>query len=242
MRQVKQLAIDKPETYVVGDMHGDFSEIDRFCRDAQTRRRGALLILAGDIGMGFSRPIADGFAVGKLEILLEKSDSVLVAIRGNHDDPGRFGGWITDRIHFAADYTVLETPGASIQLVGGAISVDRILRRLNYDYWANEAVVFDPALCRKVDVLVTHAHPERYGRHRFPDDESLLGYLDMERRQTGRDTLVEEVHADCARVQQISDATGCRTHCFGHLHISDTLAEDGREYRCHGVKEIRRLD
>lgn len=95
---------------------------------------------------------------------LRKANNEMIIIRGNHDCPKRFiGKWIEEKILFAEDYHILEFNDKKIQLVGGAISIDRSERVVNRSWWVNEEVKFIPERIEKVDILITHATPTSAG-------------------------------------------------------------------------------
>lgn len=65
-------------------------------------------------------------------------------------------------IKFVEDYTVLELLDHRILCIGGAISVDRVMRVEGKDYFKNESVVYLPNKLREmknIDTVVTHTAP-----------------------------------------------------------------------------------
>jgi hypothetical protein len=66
-------------------------------------------------------------------------------------------------IKFVPDYTVLELNSHKILCIGGAITIDRMLRVEGMDYFKNEVLVHLPDKLRKikgVDIVATHTIPD----------------------------------------------------------------------------------
>ena len=65
-------------------------------------------------------------------------------------------------IKFIIDYTVLNLRGYNILCIGGAITVDRMMRKEGRDYFKNEELVYLPNKLKKfknIDIVVTHTKP-----------------------------------------------------------------------------------
>ena len=94
------------------------------------------LIIAGDIGLGFS-PIDVYLKHYRiLSKFIASKDIELYLIRGNHDDPSYFTEHKIDmeNIFTLEDYTVLNIGDTNILCVGGGVSIDRKNRIKNYEY------------------------------------------------------------------------------------------------------------
>ena len=94
-------------------------------------------------------------------------------IRGNHDDPSYFNtpkcieysyeNWV-----FLQDYTVINYKDKLIQTIGGAVSVDRRLRKTDSTYWYGEELTFDkyiPDFITNFDILLTHTCNRKWIEH-----------------------------------------------------------------------------
>ena len=161
----------------VGDIHGEL------CRlyDIVEETSDSTIIQVGDFGRGLAPsaktigeddPVS-GFKMGSEEMGLyrlneraRKKNNTIFAIRGNHDDPSYFEEDSEDpfsNIKFLPDYHVLSLDDINILCVGGAVSVDRYLRREYADYWHDECFVFNEKkltkICEsvnKIDIVVNY--------------------------------------------------------------------------------------
>lgn len=144
-------------------------------------KNGTLIIVAGDSGLGaHSKEYYDKTFV-KLNNILAYNNTVLVFVRGNHDNPSVFDG---DTINYSnikatPDYTIIETKEMNILCVGGGISVDRTWlkeqeKRVNrfagdkkkQMYWDGENTICDEAAIteylstgKKINMVVSHMGP-----------------------------------------------------------------------------------
>lgn len=146
----------------VGDVHGKFGELGYRIRELY-KITDSIIVLCGDIGMGFHKYnyYVDEFK--KLNNIAKKNNNLIFGVRGNHDDPEYFNGTFGfSNIFLVTDYTVLETKENKILFVGGGISIDRIYRTLNKSYWENEFPVYDEEKLKSVgdiDIIITHSAP-----------------------------------------------------------------------------------
>ncbi len=190
------------QVYIFGDIHGNFpqfkSEINYRLRPPKKLLFGkkiektnnvstndnvepTLFFVAGDCGFGFNKPTYYTQTLKELDETLNKTNSYVVFIRGNHDNPAYFNEDIVkfNNIKLVKDYTVVMTKDNNFLCVGGGISVDRLWRRnqevlINrYNlgkkkelYWANEAVVYDVDKLNeilanniKINTVITHTAP-----------------------------------------------------------------------------------
>jgi hypothetical protein len=138
----------------IGDVHGKYERYKKLI--AGTQRS----VQVGDLGVGFLR--IQGPHVGEERgnpphYAMTRGDHRF--IRGNHDNPAacrRHSQWIADG-HFED----------GMMFVGGAVSMDRALRREGYDWWPDEELGADELkrmialyVERKPRVMVTHDCPE----------------------------------------------------------------------------------
>ena len=159
---------------VSGDIHGDVMPLVNKVNN-QYKIHNSLIIVAGDVGMGFHK---DGFYIDlfkKAGARLKKNNNTLLLVRGNHDDPDKWNDYVPFKAHWQdgkndirliKDYTVISVESAgkshNILCVGGALSVDRTDRTIGANYWLGEPFVYDES---KVESLVgitdviTHSAP-----------------------------------------------------------------------------------
>ena len=135
---------DAKSLAVSGDIHGDFNElVFKMC--VRYKMTDTVLIVAGDCGFGFEKPMYYENMVRKNARRMSAANNYLVFVRGNHDNPAYFDGHAFYHKRFMAvpDYAVIQACSHTILCVGGAISVDRQYRldsrlREKEVYWGNE--------------------------------------------------------------------------------------------------------
>lgn len=227
----------------IGDIHGDFN---RLISKLKTRRiRNENLIQVGDFGMGFRSVKDDMLFMNKLNDSLAENGNRLFVIRGNHDDPKFFDGSIDmSNLQLLPDYSVLSLEGKTLFLAGGAISVDRGIRKLDLNYWKDEVFVFDGKKLNsilssndKIDIVVTHTAPS----FAFPktidpivisyakNDQMLIHELTQERN------LLNNLYA------AIADVTKPSYWYYGHFHTSKREMIDGTLFCLLDADEIKSL-
>jgi hypothetical protein len=153
------------KTLYIGDIHGQFEVISALIKKYDINN--TTLIQVGDFG-AISK---DRFGMKVFECIkrlknldkkLRALNNTLIITSGNHDDPFCFSSnWGEDlfsNIELIKDYTVREISGKSHLFIGGAISVDREMRRRNgWFFFEDEVVDFDlDKVPEEIDVLVTH--------------------------------------------------------------------------------------
>jgi UDP-2,3-diacylglucosamine pyrophosphatase LpxH len=138
---------EKPTNIIViGDIHGKYDTIKMLNKS----NNYAIIIVAGDCGFGFDHIEKDKSLLRKLQILFSEQGNQLFFVRGNHDNPHMFNAALHDypHVHLAADYSIIniEPLLMEILLIGGAISIDRILRIYGKSYWPDEDFPFNPEI------------------------------------------------------------------------------------------------
>ena len=151
-------------------------------KNNRTDLENSIIIVAGDISLGFNKLEYYNQNLKSLNELLNINNSHLLFIRGNHDDPSYFHENKIDfsNIHTIDDYTVVLTQNHKTLCVGGAISLDRswritreaIINKYNSEtnkkkiYWENEPFAYDEnSLIEfkenhvEIDSVITHTYP-----------------------------------------------------------------------------------
>lgn len=157
----------------IGDIHGEYASM---VWDITERKKlsDTLVVVCGDIGMGFMKPQYYTKEFAYLEKKLSKSNVMVVMFRGNHDNPTYFdnpetieGYEESGHIKLIPDYCVLKTVSGNILCIGGARSLDKTMRSLDVSWWKGEMVnppspefydeLDDSDI--KVDIVCSHASP-----------------------------------------------------------------------------------
>ena len=135
--------------YITGDIYGEFGRIEAFCRRFGTCKEDVMIIL-GDAGINFSGGIRD---MRKKEFL-EALPIMVFAIHGNHERrPEAIEGYQEKVWHggvvyweeeypsllFAKDGEVFDLDGKQAIVMGGAYSIDKLVRLMyGYGWWPDE--------------------------------------------------------------------------------------------------------
>lgn len=162
---------------VVGDTHGNWDVIPNKIRDYELDN--CAVIIAGDFGIGFDSMIQEKKRLSWLTKRMKHSNSVVYAVRGNHDNPEYFTGkFDNDNVNLVSDYTILNINGLNILCVGGAYSIDRTARRSYWhpkenskksdtiainNYWSTEPFIYDHdkiMSMKNIHIVVTHTAPQ----------------------------------------------------------------------------------
>lgn len=147
-----------------GDIHGSFDSIRRLVH--KNSLEDYLIVVCGDIGLGFSSKEGEYMELSNLNRYLMKRNNTCVLFRGNHDDPSRFVDADTKltNVRIVRDYTVITACGKNMLCVGGGISVDRT-DRISYDYGKLQAYIrYHPSGITKEEAL------EKCGRTYWEDE------------------------------------------------------------------------
>lgn len=135
--------------YITGDTHGCFERIERFCRGQKTSREDILIIL-GDAGINYVSREHDR----EKKRYLESLPITLFCIHGNHErspctiDSYQKKIWHGGTVYFEEEYPdllfakdggIFELNGKKTIVIGGAYSIDKMIRiRCHYGWWPDE--------------------------------------------------------------------------------------------------------
>lgn len=130
MVDIKEFA--KQDIYVVADIHGNFGAF--LVNIKKFELKNCIIIICGDIGLGFySREYYEEvFETINNECIYRNIH--LLMLRGNHDDPSYFFEYKIkfSNVETINDYTIINVGDKHILCVGGAISIDRSIRKHTY--------------------------------------------------------------------------------------------------------------
>lgn len=168
--------------YITGDTHGSFNRIGDFCREKQTTKEDILIIL-GDAGINYHR----GFKDIMKKDFLAQLPITLLCIHGNHEQRPSTIPTYTERewhggivyvekeypsILFAKDGEIYDLDGQKAIAIGGAYSIDKMLRIMyGYGWWEDEQPSDEikgdverqlETRDWKVDVVLSHTVPLKY--------------------------------------------------------------------------------
>lgn len=233
---------------VCGDIHGDFHTLTyKLC--IQYGMKDTLLIVAGDCGFGFDKPVYYEQVYNKDAERLKKSNNWIVFVRGNHDNPAYFN---EERITYKRwetipDYSVISACGHNILCIGGAISIDRELRKKEQAkgalsqtgyYWPDEMPFFSKeyfdAISCPVDTIVTHTAPSFCEKH---DHAFLYDWAHVD------SMLIDDVSKERQVMDQIYDyirqkGFPVQNWFYGHFHESWTSYIEGIRFKMLDIMEF----
>lgn len=215
----------------VGDTHGNWNNLLHNIRSKNII--DAYVMSVGDLGIGF-HPKTDVNTCKTLSQEFCDRNIMFYGIRGNHDNPMYFTG--ETRIKFSnfelvEDYSVYEYDSKLIQLIGGAVSIDRTSRRTGVSIWENEGMQFERDKCKKVDVLITHTAPS----YCFPQtlNEMVYGWA----REDAY--LIEDLTEERAVMDEIFKICSPTTHFYGHFHTSVSEKINKCTHTLLNINELR---
>jgi predicted phosphodiesterase len=227
--------------HILGDIHGDFYVIERFCRKNDKKNK-LNLIQVGDFGAGFDTKNPGEFLsdMDYLNKLLIEYNITLYVIRGNHDDPKYFTGYYENywsNLKLMSDYSVIEIEGKRVLLVGGAISIDRLARDEGTDWWSNEVFVLDEEKLKtiyNIDLVVTHTAPNFC----HPVEFNKLVYYYAENDLTLLDDLLHEREL-VTRMYDILNQNGnyIEAWYYGHFHAEKHFKHQNTKFNLLSVNQ-----
>lgn len=239
----------KQEVYVLGDIHGHFDKLNDFIllRDFLSN---CILIIAGDCCFGFKSLEYYSTKMIELNNTLKNKNVMLYFLRGNHDDSSYF---TEEKINFSnlktiPDYSIITVGDKNILCVGGAISIDRVLRVEEYDiekfnfknqnnkkqifptYWKSEKPVFDEDILNEINAkgvninyVVTHTSPSFC----FINDLTAIKKWTDSDKKLFDDLKEERLVLDKIYNWLISSGHKIDTWTYGHFHNHNDEVIDG---------------
>jgi hypothetical protein len=197
-----------------GAFNGMSSEITN-SKKVNDKYDDSVIIICGDCGFGFCKPQYYTDLLDKANTMLGKTNTTVLFLRGNHDDPSYFDGKRVDYEFVKAipDYSVVKTKNFNTLCVGGAVSADRtwrksqeiLINRYRKDnkkklYWEGEEFVYSTKQMNeikesgvKVDSIATHSAPDfafpsrkEFTMSWFEVDKTLQKEMENERKNLSK--------------------------------------------------------
>lgn len=209
--------------YITGDTHGNFERIVRFCREKKTSLKDIMIVL-GDAGVNYYKDRRDVLLKEKLA----KLPVTLFMIHGNHEErPQNIETYKTKEYNsgvvyyepkypnllFAKDGEIYDFNGLQTVVIGGAYSVDKMLRLIRGLHWFPDEQPNDKIkeyVERKlternwsVDVVLSHTAPLKYEPAEFLSDN-----IDQLKVDRSTETWLDK----------IEDRLDYKRWYFGHYH------------------------
>lgn len=219
---------------ICGDIHGEFKTLLYNLR--RYRIEDSIIIMAGDVGLGFCKPSYYDQLYEYIKPKLESSNNIILAVRGNHDDPDYYNGSLRlnyPNLKSIPDYSIISTDNHDILCIGGAYSVDKEDRikddskRIKVgssrrSWWSNELPYIDVEVLsdEDYDVIVSHCSPSCSFPH-------IMNAADPDRR------IMDEI-------KRLADGKVSKWF-YGHYHDSCFEYLDGIEFNLLNIHELKEL-
>lgn len=245
------------KVYVAGDIHGNISTL--VYKIYQGKISNAVIIVAGDCGFGFeSREHYTELYEKKLRNRLEAQNCIVLCVRGNHDSANYYEQELINfpNLKTIPDYSIIQVADRNILCVGGAISLDRSVRKESMEerkqkhkevreiYWTNEAPHLDVSKIEEfkhkgllVDTLVTHSAPSIC----YPQAKASLYEWAKE-----DNTLLDDVATERETMDLLWQTLVINQHLitqwfYGHFHDSHSEKIGSCNFTLLNINEIKSI-
>ncbi len=221
--------------FFLGDTHGENMCIaPHLLKGKADSIEQKAIIHVGDFGIGFSSSHEE--EIKKLDILserLKENNVTLYIVRGNHDDPNWFNypspKEYNKNIIFIPDHTLLtinlkDHEPIKIYCHGGAVSVDRLNKIKDVNYWPEEEFTCPSPeelleIPTDLDIIVTHTRP--LGVEPSVYNQMVMNMC-LKDDQLDKDLRKEQVEMKKMfdSIRERNDIRNNIIHYFGHFHWS----------------------
>ena len=227
--------------YFWGDNHWNFNYIrfqlnKKFIQDA-------ILIQVGDFGLGFHHINKELVVLEDLNNLLAENNVTLYVIRGNHDNPEYYQKQLIDmtNIKLLPDYTTICAGEHKILGIGGAVSIDSIIRTPGKTWWRNENVVYNDIIheLRDITIVATHttineAPPELDMKVPILEYYGLMQpWLEGDLRRERE--LLTQIY------NELNENNNKRYWFYGHFHKTFTTVINDTTFYALNINEIKTI-
>jgi predicted phosphodiesterase len=226
----------------IGDIHGRYNTLLKKFQTSEIKNE--IFIQVGDLGVGFYTIESEFDNLNSINSWLKENNNFLYAIRGNHDNPDYFvnSPFEFSHIKFLKDFEIIQIENQNVFFVGGAISIDRLLRKEGVDYWKDEELpliipdikqIFDGT---SIDIVCTHNCPSFVWpidispivKEFAKNDNTLLSDLMKERKRL--DLLYQKV--------QNFNGYAPKHWVYGHMHKTIHTDYNGTKFQCCGINDF----
>jgi hypothetical protein len=226
----------------IGDIHGKFTElkigIRNILNETHTQNVSIDFVQLGDFGMGFGDPKIAYNELSDLDTDLCLRNSHLWIIRGNHDNPAFWSntGYRFENIHFVKDDTILTLNEKQCYFAGGAISIDRIVRKQGVNYWDSEHYTNPGELINaNVDIIFTHDVYQEISNFKIHTSDIVARWLEKDSR------LYQDMLAQQYELKKLYENVSAHNKNIkwyhGHYHESSVFYYDDESFTC-GLAEL----
>lgn len=211
-----------------GDIHGNFESLIYDLLYGY-KIENALVIICGDIGMGFYKTSYYISLFKHINNKLKEKNIYLGLFRGNHDNPMYFNQTkecaisLSDECEhliFLDDYDVITTEEYNILVIGGARSIDKYLRQKEgYGWWEDENI---KPLTTEVKERISHIDINIICSHSSPNfcepftKNGLEGWAEYDT------TLIDDCNKERELLANVFEtlisANNIKYWFYGHFH------------------------
>jgi len=169
--------------------------------------------------------------------LCQDIDIHLYHIRGNHSAPyPEIWDSQWSNIHLIKDSAYGIFPnGKKVLFVGGGVSVDRYVRKENFNYWKDEITPYLKNV-EKCDVMFSHDCPEHFNHPTETLPRHFGWYVDRDI------TLMDDSLAQRRNMTDIAKKSEVKEIYNGHFHRTILEEIEGVTCRCLDINELYEYD
>lgn len=205
---------NEKNSFIVSDIHGNFTGL---FKDLLKYHYNCKVFVSGDCGFGFYKFNFYKNMFTRYNPMLAKKNIKVYFMRGNHDDPKYFSEQLLkfDNLILLNDYEIID----NILFVGGAISIDRMYRVDNRDYWVDEKIIEKDFDTNNVEIVISHEAPLK--ANPIVRKDILIN-----------DELTKDIDESRTILQNIFDKVNAKKWYYGHYHIYKTENIGNTEVTC----------
>lgn len=231
------------DVYAMGDIHGDVHTFISVIKHYDIKN--CSIILLGDVGIFRYRDYKRYIQMDKV---CQERNIIVYAIRGNHDNPGfyqdlqksspiaiRFWNKFTN-FKQVVDFTEFEINSHIGIAIGGATSIDRILRKgyrmfsssnlyAACDWWKHEVLPNTDGIDKQYDFILSHCGPRPTLTPMLRPERCTFMQID--------DALEADLIKENEQLEKMCAQLKPKKWWFGHFHINERF--DFLETTCYAT-------